>query len=445
VAHVTRGEGRPPDSASRYPLVCDDGLVEWNLDIGAEQFERLCQDLARHVIGPAVRVVRTGPDSGWDTEFEGPVHYPASAPDEQWDGFGVLIVKYKSSSADRTAASTWYRHAVRRTLEMLTLRADKTSSARFPEYIVLATNVSLPPSAMDSIGELVARYAAKLSIKGWSIWDHDVISRYIDSLPDVRYSYILGHDYIPADREPVEIGRLSRFELSPLGVRPSCCPEIVPAWWRLVSTRDSVAGLFDILYSVRHTATYGEHWTGYSGFSDGFQDLLRAAIVFTSAGVDACLEVLLVHAVPVLIDCNGNARGKFERYIDNQANAPKVTQDFLGAIKDLNPRMRLLELYVRDLTSASFQGSKSIKDRCLAALGITNEQLPYSRLTTLESFFRARNDVAHRLDLMQPTKDDAKPDRQPRRQDDVGQMCDEVLILVCDLIKTVAENLDECR
>jgi hypothetical protein len=213
VVHVTHGKGGPPDSASRYPIVCDDGLVEWNLDIGAEQFERLCQDLARHVIGPAVRVVRVGPDRGWDAEFEGPVHYPGSAPDEQWDGFGVLIVKYKSSSADRTAASTWYRHAVRRTLEMLASRADKTSSAGFPEYIVLATNVSLSPSAVDSVEELVGRYAAQLSLKGWSVWDHDVISRYIDSLPDVRYSYILGHDYIPAGREPVEIGGLSRSSL----------------------------------------------------------------------------------------------------------------------------------------------------------------------------------------------------------------------------------------
>jgi hypothetical protein len=360
--------------------------VEWNLDIGAEQFERLCQDLARLVIGPAVRVVRAGPDRGWDAEFEGPVHYPGSAPDEQWDGFGVLIVKYKSSSADRTAASTWYTHAVRRTLEMLASRTDKTSSARFPEYIVLATNVSLPPSSVDSVEELVGRYAAQLSLKGWNVWDHDVISRYINSIPDVRYSYILGHDYIPAGREPVEIGGLSRFELAPLGARPSSCPEIVPAWWRLVSTHDSVSGLFDTLYSVRRAAAYGEHRTGDSGLSDSFQDLLRAAIVFTSAGVDACLEVLLIHAVLVLIACNGNARGKFERYIDNQANTSKATQNFLSAIKDPNPRTRLLELYVQDLTSASFQGSKSIKDRCLATLGITNEQLPYSRLTALDGF-----------------------------------------------------------
>jgi hypothetical protein len=172
---------------------------------------------------------------------------------------------------------------------------------------------------------------------------------------------------------------------------------------------------------------------------------LRAAIVFSSAGVDACLEVLLVHAVPELIARNENARRKFDFYIDNQANAPKVTQDFLSSIKDLNPRTRLLELYVQDLTSGSFQGSKSIKDRCLAALGITNEQLPNSRLTALDSFFRARNDVAHRLDLLQPARGDVKPDRQPRRQDDVGQMCDEVLLLVRDLIHAVAENLDKCR
>ena len=80
--------------------------------------------------------------------------------------------------------------------------------------------------------------------RDWSIWLHDDICRFIELLPDVRYSYALGHDYIPVGREPVEIGGLSRFELAPLGERPSSCPEIVPAWWRLVSTHDSVTGLF---------------------------------------------------------------------------------------------------------------------------------------------------------------------------------------------------------
>ena len=373
------------------------------------------------------------------------MHYPGAAPDGQWDGFGILVVKYKPGSGSQKADGTWYRRAVREILEKLASRAGKESSARSPEYIVFATNLSLTVSARDSVEEVVSGYAPRIGLRGWSIWLHDDICRFIELLPDVRYSYALGHDYIPAGREPVEIGGLSRFELAPLGERPSSCPEIVPAWWRLVSTHDSVTGLFDTLYAARRAAESAERQAGRSDLSDGSQDLLRAAIVFTSAGVDACLEVLLVHAVPVLITSNANARSKFERYIDDQANAPKATQDFLGAIKDPDPRTRLLEMYIQDLASPSFQGSKSIKNRCLAALGITNAQLPHPRLAALDGFFRARNDVAHRLDLMQPNGEDARPRRQPRRQDDVGRMCDEVLILVRDLIQAAAENLRECR
>jgi len=82
--------------------------------------------------------------------------------------------------------------------------------------------------------------------------------------------------------------------------------------------------------------------------------------------------------------------------------------------------------------------------RC-RALGIANEQLPFSRLAALDSFFRARNEVAHRLDLLQPAGGDVRPDRQPRRPDDVGRMCDDALILIRDLIEMVARNLNEWR
>jgi hypothetical protein len=104
-----------------------------------------------------------------------------------------------------------------------------------------------------------------------------------------------------------------------------------------------------------------------------------------------------------------------------------------------------MELYIRDLTSASFQGSKSIKDRCFAALAITNEQLPGTRLSSLDAFFRSRNYVAHRLDPTKPGALDARPGRQPRSQEEVGRMCNEVLLLVCDLILETADNVNKCR
>jgi hypothetical protein len=239
----------------------------------------------------------------------------------------------------------------------------------------------------------------------------------------------------------VDIGGLARYALTPIGDRPPDCAEIIPAWWRLASTHESVGGLFDTLYTVRRLGAD----TGNAGLPDSSQDLLRAAIVFSSAGLDACLEVLVSHAVPVLVAGNENSRRKFERYIDDQAKATKVSQEFLGAIKDPDPRKRLLELYIRDLTSASFQGSGDIKNRCAAALGITNQQLPSARLTDLDDFFSSRNDVAHRLDLTKPDGLDAKPARQQRSQEAVAKMCDEALSLVRDLIHATALNVTNCR
>jgi hypothetical protein len=423
--------------------------VAWNLDIGYEQFTRLCQALARDILGPSVRLLNS-PRSPWDAEFDTGTGYWRPTTEEEQGGLGVLDVKYlhdpgrrRRESPDRTLGQ-WYRQAIRSDLEKIQRQADDSPDSRIPEGFILATNASLSDlteKARDEASGLLAEYETKFGDLRFEVWDREFISRYIDSLPDARYGFILGHDYILRSYEPVDIGRLTRYQLTSLGDRPTDCPEVIPAWWRLVSVHDSVGGLFDTLYSVRRLGADG----GSADLPDSSQDLLRAAIVFSSAGLDACLEVLISHAVPILVSGNDKSRRKFERYIDSQATAPKASQEFLSAIKDPDPRARLLELYIRDLTTASFQGSASIKDRCSTALGITNEQLPGFRLTSLDEFFRSRNDVAHRLDLTKPGMLDAKPDRQPRSQEEVGRMCDEVLVLVRDLIRETASNVSICR
>jgi hypothetical protein len=118
---------------------------------------------------------------------------------------------------------------------------------------------------------------------------------------------------------------------------------------------------------------------------------------------------------------------------------------FVEALKSPDPRSRLVELYILGLTGSSFQGSGSIKDRALAALGVTNAQLSNDRVKSLDPFFVARNDVVHKVDLIQPSAPDARPPSKPRGQDDVGRMCDEALLLMRDIVTTTAFNLAECR
>jgi hypothetical protein len=164
----------------------------------------------------------------------------------------------------------------------------------------------------------------------------------------------------------------------------------------------------------------------------------------TAPGCLETLGTLLKGAVPVLATHNLAARGKFDRYIASQVDDTKVATDFHEALKDLDPRARMMDLYISGLTKASFQGSNDIKDRVREALGITNQQLPTKRITDLDVFFTARNNVAHRMDHLTSSGADAKPARQQRKQNEVGQMCDQAFLLMRDLINIAAKNTKTC-
>ena len=242
-----------------------------------------------------------------------------------------------------------------------------------------------------------------------------------------------------------DIGKVTKVDLSPLGHRPYSCPEVVPAWWRLRGTQASVTGLFDTIYLVRRTRAKEKNQSTRGRLSGDAQDLLRSAIVFTSAGLDAALAALLEGAVPILALHNAVARGKFDRYIELVINATGAPTEFLEALKHTDPRPQLVDVYISGLTKASFQGSGDVKDRACASLGIGNQQVPRTRIASLDLFFTARNDIAHRLDQLPQAALDAAPSRQQRGQDDVGRMCDEVLLLVRDIIKATASNIAACR
>lgn len=248
-----------------------------------------------------------------------------------------------------------------------------------------------------------------------------------------------------AGQEPERPGNLTKLALSKLGHRPYKCPEVIPASWRLRSTYNSVSGLFDTLYLVRRTRSKQNNTETRGRLHSDAQDLLRAAIVFTSAGLDAAVQALIEHAVPVLITQPGTARCMYETFVGEQARAPKVEDEFLAALKSPDPRPKLLHLYIRSKTKASFQGSSDLHDRAAASLGITNQQMPRGRFTALDEFFTARNDVAHRLDMEADTRADAAPPRKSRAQEDVRLMCDQALLVVRDLINATAVNLGACR
>ncbi|MFE6227790.1 hypothetical protein [Streptomyces sp. NPDC057854] len=200
--------------------------------------------------------------------------------------------------------------------------------------------------------------------------------------------------------------------------------------------------MFDTLLLIRRARADENSRSTRGRLHNDAHDILRAAIVFTSAGLDASVQALIREAVPTLITGPGTPRLKYETFVSEQARAPEVEKEFIQALTAQNPADELRALYIDSKTKASFQGSSDLKDRAGAALGIANGQIPSRRFKALNTFFTARNDVAHRLDMVDTTARSRVPVRRSTRaQRDVRDMCDRALLLVRDMINATADNL----
>ncbi len=241
-----------------------------------------------------------------------------------------------------------------------------------------------------------------------------------------------------ASAQPGRAPKLTRVTLTDLGRQPHRCPaEIKPSWARLKATHKSVSGLFDTLHVLREKAASEGDPRGR--LSEDQLDQVRAAIMFTSAGLDACLRRLLRDALPGLIEGGGQAQGRFKgRTIETRLTG-NLTKETKAAITDTDPRTRLIELYVEDLAGSSLQGHTDLI-RVRDALGLSDISLADEHLEELTDFFSARNEIAHELDLLDPS---GRGDRGRRHRDllKVGDQCDRVLHLIEGFIRATATQL----
>lgn len=208
-------------------------------------------------------------------------------------------------------------------------------------------------------------------------------------------------------------------------------PLVTGAWRYLVGCHSSVTGLFDALATVRaskQTAT-GQDARGRLAHDE--EDLLRAALVFTSSGVDACCRRLLRDTLEHLIAGNASAGRKFQEFI-KQELAAGPPDPLAQAILATDPRKQMIKVYIDVRTRASLQGSGDLKKRVRDTLGISNAQLPSVRIETLDKFFEARNAIVHDLDYEDPSAAHSGA-RRRRKMEDVHDDCDAALTVVAAL------------
>ncbi|WP_432855263.1 hypothetical protein ACQPXB_21955 [Amycolatopsis sp. CA-161197] len=147
--------------------------------LGPDAFEKMCQALTMHVLGPETKIFG-GPRRGaeGDATFNGrttgfPTH------DAPWDGFIVMEAMY--GGASRTL-----RHRIEREFERWasqTARGD-----RRPDYMIFATNLQLTADdpELGRLTALIDFHAGQAGLRGWRLWDGTQLAEFLDVYPNVR-------------------------------------------------------------------------------------------------------------------------------------------------------------------------------------------------------------------------------------------------------------------
>lgn len=189
----------------------------------------------------------------------------------------------------------------------------------------------------------------------------------------------------------------------------------------LAGAYDSVNGLLATLDAVR-SIRKGKQGDIRGRVPENEADLLRAAVVFTGAGLDATLKQLIRDALPQILESSSQAHDKFESFAASRlgtgeiADAKRVARYLTSG----DPRGRLIEDYIYSLTGSSLQSAEEVQSAA-GALGIDDGPLR-KRISGLKPLFVMRNEISHELDLQRPEKQGDRS-RRTRSMPKVLEQC----------------------
>lgn len=175
--------------------------------------------------------------------------------------------------------------------------------------------------------------------------------------------------------------------------------------------------------------------------TDQEQDILRAALVMCCAGVDAALKQAIRDCFEHLLGISPTVREGFEKFIRGRIGGESdATETIAGAkflasvLSEKEPRKKLIEIYIRELTGDSLQSVDEVL-RTVSALGLDAKSL-HLDIKRLKGIFDIRNKVIHELDI---DLNAPKRKRKVRSQADLLDNSDHML----ETIKKLLEALDQ--
>jgi HEPN superfamily RiboL-PSP-like protein len=138
--------------------------------------------------------------------------------------------------------------------------------------------------------------------------------------------------------------------------------------------------------------------------TDQEQDILRAVLVMSCAGLDGSLKQAIRDCLEHLLEKNKVVRDGFEKFIRKRISGEGDVLELAGGAKflalmlaDKEPRKRLIEEYIKELAGESLQSVEEIM-RTVAALGLDQKALTLD-VSKLREIFGIRNKIIHELDI----------------------------------------------
>ncbi|WP_408640321.1 HEPN domain-containing protein [Saccharomonospora halophila] len=189
----------------------------------------------------------------------------------------------------------------------------------------------------------------------------------------------------------------------------------------LASAYDSVSGLIETTYPILRESRPASR----GRLTDTEQDIFRAAVVFSGAAIDTVFKEALRNCLAIQVEASESARDKYiqfvMKYIQDGPNLDTKNVAILLASRESSDI--LTRAYVESLTNSSLQSRNQV-EQSLSALGLKGEKDLYIDAKRLDPLFRARNNIAHEMDMTPSSaRGQGKRSRRERIISEYVDMC----------------------
>lgn len=167
--------------------------MDYALDtLGDRNFEHLVQALFSKFAGRPASVFGDGADGGREATWDGTLPSD-SRVGPGWEGFGVLQAKFKQKDTHVPAQNAdWLISQIQS--ELREWDSPLSARRRKPDYLLIATNVTLSPGnggGIERVNFAIENQLKKLdlNIRGWTLWHRDTIRTLLDDAHEIRKRY----------------------------------------------------------------------------------------------------------------------------------------------------------------------------------------------------------------------------------------------------------------